>query len=299
MRFVAISTALLFFILYAGYQDFQLHTAYANAVRRGGRPHMPDQSYILTVLVKNICYTLPIVVGVAVTLKLLKRWWFKEKEAEQIAKEKARAELLLLKAQIHPHFLFNTLNNIYFFTLSASQKAPEMIRKLSDMLYYILNECEQPLVPVEKELKMIQDYMALEKIRYGDQMDMTLDIKGDYQNKMVTPLLLIPFIENSFKHGASKMLTHPYVKLNLSIEENNLVFLLANNKPDAITSSARSGAIGLRNVRKRLQLLYPGTHELNIVNEPASFIVFLKLQLQEKEPRPALTKQKQRKYAVA
>ena len=103
------------------------------------------------------------------------------------------------------------------------------------MLRYILNECDRPTVPLEKELKMIQDYMALEKIRYGEQMDMTIELKGNYHNKMITPLLLIPFIENSFKHGASKMLTHPYVKLSISIEENDLQFLLTNNKPDMAT----------------------------------------------------------------
>jgi len=126
--------------------------------------------------------------------------------------------------------------------------------------------------------------MALEKIRYGEQIDMTIDIKGNYHHKMVTPLLLIPFVENSFKHGASKMLTHPYVKLSITIEDNSLQFLLTNNKPDTSAPTSRNGAIGLKNVRKRLQLLYPGTHELNIVSEPESFIVFLKIKLQEMKP---------------
>jgi LytS/YehU family sensor histidine kinase len=175
-----------------------------------------------------------------------------------------------------------------------------MIKKLSDMLRYILNECDHPVVPLEKEIKMIQDYMALEKIRYGEQMDMTIDIKGNYHNKMVTPLLLIPFIENSFKHGASKMLAHPYVKLSISIEDNHLLFLLTNNKPDMLALAPRNGAIGLKNVRKRLQLLYPGTHELNIVSEPESFIVFLKIQLQEMKPLTATPEEIQRKkYEMA
>ena len=115
-------------------------------------------------------------------------------------------------------------------------------------------------------------------------MNMTIDIKGNPHNKMVTPLLLIPFIENSFKHGASKMLAHPYVKLTITIEDNYLLFLLTNNKPDKATPTTRNGAIGLKNVRKRLQLLYPHAHELNIVSESESFIVFLKLQLQEINP---------------
>jgi LytS/YehU family sensor histidine kinase len=163
-----------------------------------------------------------------------------------------------------------------------------MIKKLSGMLHYILNECDQPLVPLEKEIKMIQDYMALEKIRYAEQMQMTIDIKDDHNSKMIAPLLLIPFVENSFKHGASKMITHPWIKLNLSVENNRLHFSIINSKPssnDLIATKARlpvgQGNIGLKNVTKRLELLYPGTHELNIVSEPDSYAVYLRLQLDD------------------
>ncbi len=148
-----------------------------------------------------------------------------------LAKEKTKAELQLLKAQVHPHFLFNTLNNIYFFTLTNSAQAPVMIKKLSGMLHYILNECDRPLVPLEKEIKMIQDYMALEKIRYAEQMQMTIEIENNYTGKMIAPLLLIPFVENSFKHGASKMITQPWVKLYIYIENNRLHFTIRNSKP--------------------------------------------------------------------
>ena len=197
-----------------------------------------------------------------------------------MAREKANAELQLLKAQIHPHFLFNTLNNIYFFTLTASQKAPEILMKLTDILRYILNECNQPLVPLEKELKMIEDYMALEKIRYGDRLKMELEISGDYSYKMIPPLLLIPLVENSFKHGASKMLVQPWVNLNITIEEQSLYFLLSNSRPDEISPSQHNGHIGLNNVKKRLQLLYPAAHELNIAEGTQSFEVFMKISLE-------------------
>ncbi len=297
--FVTIIT-LIFMAIHFIYQYSLFYSQYAGAVRRGDRPYMPDRGYIIAATARGyFANTLTIVVSLAVTIKLLKRWWRKQMETEQLGREKAKAELQLLKAQIHPHFLFNTLNNIYYFTLSASKKAPGMIKKLSDMLHYILNECDQPLVPVEKELKMIQDYFVLEKIRYGEEVDMTLDIKGDYHNKMMTPLLLIPFIENSFKHGASKMLTHPYVKLNISIEDNNLLLLLRNNKPE-VPMLSKNGGLGLKNVRKRLQLLYPGTHELNIVNEPESFIVFLKVRLQVMIPQVISPEKKEiERYAIA
>jgi len=225
--------------------------------------------------------TLPIVLGFAVMIKLIKRWWLKQKATEQLAKEKTKAELQLLKAQIHPHFLFNTLNNIYFFTLTNSIQAPEMIKKLSGMLHYILNECDRPLVPVEKEIKMIRDYMALEKIRYGDQMQMTIDIQESYNEKMIAPLLLIPFVENSFKHGASKMIAHPWVKLHLTIENNRLHFIIINSMPATAEATFSKGNIGLKNVRKRLELLYPDRHELNIVSESVSYAVYLNLELRD------------------
>ncbi|HEX7845308.1 MAG TPA: histidine kinase, partial [Chitinophagaceae bacterium] len=211
----------------------------------------------------------------------VKRWWLKQKQTEQLAREKTNAELQLLKAQVHPHFLFNTLNNIYSFMLSGSAKAPEMIKKLSGLLHYILNECNQAVVPLEKEIKMLEDYMALEKIRYAEHMQLTIDIKGDYNDKMIVPLLLIPFVENSFKHGASKMITQPFVKLSINIENDRLYFIVTNNKPSANEMESSKGNIGLKNVKKRLELLYPGTHELNIVTEPGVYAVQLNLQLQD------------------
>ena len=155
------------------------------------------------------------------------------------------------------------------------------------MLHYILNECNQPSVPLEKELKMIQDYIALEKIRYGEQIDIKTEIQEAGSNKMIAPLLLIPFVENSFKHGASKMITHPWIKLRITIEDNVLHFLIINSKPLSHESTSRNGSIGLKNVQKRLLLLYPGEHELNIIAEPENFTVFLKIQLKELIVSPA------------
>jgi LytS/YehU family sensor histidine kinase len=210
---------------------------------------------------------------------MMKQSWLKQQETLQVAREKAKAELQLLKSQIHPHFLFNTLNNVYFLTLTASQKAPEMLEKLTDMLRYILNECNRSYVPLEKEIKMIEDYMALEKIRYGDRLKMDLEIKGDYKNKMISPLLLIPLVENSFKHGASKMLQHPWVSLNVTVEGQYLFLLLSNSRPEETILQQHNGHIGLNNVKKRLQLLYPTAHELSIVNGTDSYEVFMKIDL--------------------
>lgn len=224
--------------------------------------------------------TLPIIAGVALMIKLIKRWWLKNRETEQLAKEKIKAELQLLKAQVHPHFLFNTLNNIYSFTLSGSPKAAEMIEKLSGLLHYILHECDQPLVSLDKEIKMILDYMELEKIRYGEQMKMIVELPGDCKNKLIAPLLLIPFVENSFKHGASKVLTQPYVNLNIQVEGTTLCFSIINSKPAVTEIVLVKGNIGLKNVRKRLELLYANSHELIITPGVESFSIELRIQLQ-------------------
>ena len=177
--------------------------------------------------------------GLFLAFKMLKNYYEKMEEKANLVKETARAELQLLKAQVHPHFLFNTLNNIYSFTLNKSPLAGELVLKLSDTLNYMINDCEAPLVSLEKELKMIEDYIGLEKVRYGDRLSMTLEIKGDCQNKLIAPLLLIPFVENSFKHGSSKMLQHSWIKLKIVIKENVLYMDLNNSKPSQVCFSKR------------------------------------------------------------
>jgi len=197
-----------------------------------------------------------------------------------LAWENANAELQLLKAEIHPHFLFNTLNNIYSFILKKSPNAKELVTKLSDTLKYMINDCEASLVPLEKELKLIEDYIGLEKVRYGNRLNIELVIKGDYQNKLIAPLLLIPFVENTFKHGASKMLKQPWIKMKIFIRANSFYMELSNNGPlQAFYQNGKNG-IGLKNVQKRLQLLYPGEHELVIKPTENEFLIQLRLPLQ-------------------
>ena len=257
----------------------------------------PDERIWLAL--KGVVFNYPIIGGFAVIIKMMKQGWLKQQETLQIAREKAGAELQLLKAQIHPHFLFNTLNNIYFFTLTSPQKAPEMLTKLTDILRYIINECNQEHVPLKKELKMIEDYMGLERIRYGDRLKMELEIKGEYHNKTIPPLLLIPLVENSFKHGTSKMLENPWVRLEITIDGQHIYFLLSNSRPDETKVAQHNGHIGLNNVKKRLQLLYPEAHELTIVESATSYELFMKIRLEEltssgNEVKPATTE-----YAMA
>ncbi len=278
--FVITSLLLLFFYVFA---LFKINVTIGNYLFGTSKTITQGYSYdvVKYAVIRDMLTSLSVVIGFALVIKLVKRWWQKQKETEQLIYEKTKAELQLLKAQVHPHFLFNTLNNIYFFTITGSPQAPEMIKKLSGLLHYILNECNQPLVQVDKEIKMIQDYMALEKIRYGEQMNMSIDIQENSSNKMIAPLLLLPFVENSFKHGTSKMITNPWVQLRITIENDFLSFFIMNSRPLEPEFLMQKGNIGLKNVKQRLQMIYPAAHELRIVSEPESFAVYMKIQLKE------------------
>ena len=285
--FTTAITALIFIVFYLTAIGFKHSSVIYNFLAGHYSQLLPyfDQSTQRVVLIDQLS-SLPIILGFAIMIKLVKKWWLKQRETEQLIKEKAKAELQLLKAQVHPHFLFNTLNNIYYYTLTNSTEAPVMIHKLSSLLSYILNECNQPLVPLEKEIKMIQDYMALEKIRYADELNISIDMKCEYNGEMISPLLLLPFVENSFKHGASKIISKPWVKLTARKEGSRFTFIIKNSKlstnEPAISNrgqSGRQGSIGLKNVKKRLELLYPKTHMLSIISERDSYAVHLDLLL--------------------
>ena len=225
----------------------------------------------------------PLICGVLLSLKKIKDWYLNQNENKILERENANAELQLLKAQIHPHFLFNTLNNIYFFILSEPGKAEYLVAKLENLLYYMINECNVAAVPLEKEINMINNYFELEKIRYGDRLDVELNITGDYDDKMIAPLLMIPFIENSFKHGTSKMLKDPWIKLFIQADEEMLHFTLANNKP-AETLPDKKHGIGLSNVKKRLAILHPEKYYLTIEPTENTFTINLQIPLaQENE----------------
>lgn len=211
--------------------------------------------------------------------RMLKNYYSKSEEKINILKENAVAELQLLKAQVHPHFLFNTLNNIYSYSLNRSPLAASLVLKLSDTLRYMTTECESPLVPLENELKMLKDYIGLESVRYGTRLNVNMSVNGDINEKKIAPLLLIPLVENSFKHGTSQMLGKPWIKIAVSIHEQDVAFRITNSKPGEKNNIQGESGIGLKNVQKRIQLLYPGQHELKIYNAQHSFDAYLRVPL--------------------
>lgn len=221
--------------------------------------------------------------GIAAAIKLMKHWYTEGQRNLRLQKENAESQLQILKAQVHPHFLFNTLNNIYSYTQNTSPAASTMVMGLSDMLRYMLYECNKPLVPLAKELKMTEEYIDLEKIRYGNELELHIDLPEHTEGLYIAPLMLLPFIENCFKHGISNILEQPWLSLHMTIEGPVMTMKLLNSKPVTQPSTHQPG-IGIENVRKRLALLYPERHELVIKEEEEVFIVILKLELEIDKP---------------
>jgi len=223
------------------------------------------------------------VVAAAAIIKYVKYWWLKEKENKQVESEKIITELQLLKAQIHPGILFNALNNIYVYSLAASPKAPELLLKLSNLLSYMLYECDQQSVPLEKEIEMMKDYIALEKIRLDNAVEMQLSVQGEMKGKCIAPFLLLPFIENSFKQSSDS--TEPFwINMDITIKGYSFTMKLANGT----TSESMATEIGLADVQKRLSLIYPQQHELKVNREPEMLTVVLNVQLAESDFTPVV-----------
>jgi two-component system LytT family sensor kinase len=202
----------------------------------------------------------------------------------EIESNRLRAELNSLKAQINPHFLFNTLNNIYSYSLFKSEKTPEMILKLSNLMNYIIYECQADRVSLNKELDFIQNYIELERLRIEDSVLIDLDIHENVEDHRIAPLLFVPFLENAFKHGASVSSANPYIRLHLHVDEGHILHFRSENlleEPEALEVAESHGGIGLENVRKRLQLLHKGRHDLQITEQDGTYVVSLSIDLNE------------------
>jgi LytS/YehU family sensor histidine kinase len=201
-----------------------------------------------------------------------------------LEKEKLESELKFLKSQIHPHFLFNTLNNLYALTLKKSDKAPEMVIQLSNLLEYSLYSGKETEVELNGELKQLLGYIDLEKIRFGNRLIVNTEITGNTDGLMIAPLLLLPFVENSFKHGASNDLKSPFIDLKIKLDGNHLLFSISNscNGASGKFEDYKEG-IGLKNVKRRLELLYPNKHSLEIIQKQDSFDVNLTMELNSSE----------------
>ncbi len=232
-------------------------------------------------ILKNTTKIYPVLV-LAIVIKWFKYWYKEQRANQQLASEKLQAELRFLKAQVHPHFLFNTLNNLYALTLKQSKDAPEVVLKLSDLLNYMLYECNADTVPLSKEIKLVKDYISLEKIRYGQRLNISFSVRGELDSKMLAPMLILPFVENCFKHGVSEELHESWVNIDLELKQGILTLKVENSKSKNGTGEDHfeyKEGIGLNNVKRRLELLYGETHELDLHDESDSFLVVLKIKI--------------------
>jgi two-component system, LytTR family, sensor kinase len=205
--------------------------------------------------------------------------YYKQNEyLKKIELEKATADLNFLKAQVNPHFLFNSLNNLYALILEKSDKSAESVLMLADIMKYLLSEGKEDKVLLQKEIKLLQNYTELERLRKPDAA-ITFTVSGDTERFFIPPLLLLPLIENAFKYGLNTVSKNGFVRIDIKCSEKDVRLVVENNVPPVNNSAAlQSLGIGIENVKKRLELLYNNRYQLTISNAVASFIVHLQLQ---------------------
>jgi sensor histidine kinase YesM len=214
--------------------------------------------------------------GVAIALKLLRIQLTAREREKNLIKEKLEAELKFLRQQTNPHFLFNTLNNIYALARKRSEHTAEVVMRLSKLLRFILYESKSELITVADELKILDDYIALEKMRY-ERLTIHFQRDIDESTQQMAPLLLLPFVENAFKHGASESRFDSFIRIRVQLQRGQLTFTIENNKEDQTAEEIRDN-IGLRNVRRQLELMYR-EYDLQLQNEPNIFSVRLYINL--------------------
>ena len=220
-------------------------------------------------------FILIIVIGLGIAVSTVQKWQTTEQLVVKTQAEKAHAELSFLKAQINPHFLFNTLNNIYALSVTNNENTSESIMKLSNIMRYVTDEVTEDFVSVQSEVDCINDYIDLQKLRLGKKTKLTFTIAGEIQDQKIAPLVLMTFIENVFKYGVSKH-KPTEITIHLAIDDHKLFFLCQNTVLERETTVKRTG-IGLANTRQRLQHLYPGRHRLEIGKENNLFTVNLSI----------------------
>lgn len=221
------------------------------------------------------------IAGGSTVIKIISDWQRHQRDRKDLETQRMQSEIKFLKSQINPHFLFNTLNSLYALTLKKSDKAPEIVIKLSEMMRYMLYECNERRVPLMKEVNYIQNYLDLEKLRQSGHSDIQFKVEGQVTDQTIAPLIFIPFLENSFKHGLNHQLGDGYVHVVMKVLDNKLLLRILNSKPvqKPLPPEKANGGIGLANVQRRLNLLYPNQYRLDIQDSEKEHIVELSLDL--------------------
>jgi len=208
-------------------------------------------------------------------------WSRQQRVVEKAKREKVEAELELLKSQVEPHFIFNTLNNIYYLAQNNHPHTGEMIYRLAQLLSYMLYDSRKSLIPLEKELDYIRDYVNLERIRYGEKLDISVNVFGNLKDAMAPPLLLLPLVENAFKHGIAPV-GNGWIRVDVSRRNGTLICKVENSVPEQgpiKSQNNEASGLGLSNLRNRLEALFPDNHELKILHGKESFLSVLSIPL--------------------
>lgn len=213
-------------------------------------------------------------IGITVVYRLVES----QRKIAVISEERTKAELQYLKSQINPHFFFNTLNNLYGLALAKSDKTPDVVMKLSELMSYMLYETQQQFVSLSKEINYIKNYIELEEVRFEGRFTCELDMPGNEQIA-IPPMLLLPFVENAFKHGVHTSSEGAWIKVRLQMENQLLTFEVENSVGGERNDA--NGGLGIANVKRRLELLFPQLHELNIYPAKDTFRILLKIELEK------------------
>ena len=213
---------------------------------------------------------------ISLVFSLIRKTSEQEQARKQLSREKSDTEIRLLKAQINPHFIFNSLNNIYSLSYSKSDDAPEAVLKLSDMLRYVYYDCNRDEVSLGAEIEYIRNYMAFQQMKSPHEQDIELLTEGIDESFRIAPMLFIPFVENAFKYSKIEDQQDAWVKMRLSTEEGKLCFHIRNTHPE--NGKIPGSGMGVQNVRNRLELTYPGTSQLEIKDENGVFEVHMKIE---------------------
>ncbi|MEO7988836.1 MAG: histidine kinase [Chryseolinea sp.] len=239
----------------------------------GEHGYLYNPRFIVQVVMTNFF----IVVFVSL-LKFVVEWLELEARKKEVENEKLTAELNFLKAQINPHFLFNTLNNLYYLAYTKSENTTEVIAKLSQMMRYMIYDSNHAKVLLTKEIEYIESYISLERLRLNNQIPIEFAVEGNVSTVLITPFILITFLENAFKHGVTNNNPSAWVKISLRINGKECLYTVSNSK--IVSAQADNGGksgIGLQNVHRRLALSYPDQYELNVDDQPDTYTVQLKL----------------------
>jgi sensor histidine kinase YesM len=270
---ISVLLILILLIVYVAFKNLHDVYLFGNVLNNPGR-----QGFY-----HNTFYNLSIVIfylAFSTTLYLSKQWYLQKELIRKIELEKLNTELEYLKAQINPHFLFNSLNTVFFQIDRQNTEARETLSTFSDMLRYQLYECNGREIDIEKEIHYLKNYVELQRLRKDDRYKISFRHSPDLKNFTLPPLLLIPFVENAFKH-VSHYTDRPNV-IDIALNKNgNSLNLNVFNTTDGTRSPDENAGIGLRNVRRRLELLYPGRYNLLINQAPDRFEVSLELRLAE------------------